>query len=59
MKRNYLLYSFFIVVVLLSLLDVLKPNKTFSDLENRNLKQKVKFNLKDFWDNSFQQNYES
>lgn len=59
MKKNYLLYSFFIVVVLLSLLDVLKPNKTFSDLENRNLKQKVKFNLKDFWDNSFQKDYES
>lgn len=59
MKKNYLLYSFFIVVVLLSVLDILKPDKTFSDLENRNLKQKVKFTVDAFWDNSFQQNYES
>ena len=59
MKRNYLLYSFFIVIVLLSILDILKPDKAFSDLENRNLKQKVKFTLQGFWDNSFQKNYES
>ncbi len=59
MKRNYLLYSFFIVVVLLSVLDILKSDKTFSDLENRNLKQKVKFTVDGFWDNSFQQDYES
>lgn len=59
MKRTYLLYSFFIVLALLSILDIIKPDKTFSDLENRNLKQKVKFTVEGFWDNSFQQNYES
>lgn len=59
MKKNYLLYSFFIAVILLTILDVIKPNKEFSDLENRNLKQKVKFTLEGFWDNSFQKDYET
>lgn len=59
MKKNYLLYSFFIVLVSLTVLDVVIPDKEFSDLENRNLKQKINFTFKGFWDNSFQQNYES
>ena len=59
MKKNYLLYSFFIVLVLLSILDILKSDNAFSDLENRNLKQRVKFTVSGFFDNSFQQDYES
>ena len=59
MKKNYLLYVFFTVLAGLTVLDIVAADKKFSDLENRNLKQKVEFTFDGFWDNSFQQNYES
>lgn len=59
MKKNYLFYSFFAVIILVTILDIFNNDKEFSELENRNLKQSVQLNMKDFWDNSFQQNYET
>lgn len=58
MKKNPLLYSFLIIICSLSILDVILPDKKFSELENRNLKSKVTFNFKRFLDGSFSKKYE-
>ena len=58
MKKNYLLYSFFIVITLFTIVSLIKNDKEFSELENRNLKTNVEFKIKDFFDGSFQEDYE-
>ena len=55
MKKNYLLYSFFIVITLFTIVSLIKNDKEFSELENRNLKTNVEFKIKDFFDGSFQE----
>ena len=59
MKKKYLLYSFIVIVLGLTIVSFISDNKTFSELENRNLKTKVTFNLKDFFYGSFKKNYET
>lgn len=58
MKKNPLLYIFFIILFSVSILDIIIPDKKFSELENRNLKTKVTFTLKSFIDGSFSKKYE-
>lgn len=58
MKKNPLLYIFISVLFILSLLDFIAPDKKFSELENRNLKTKVKFTVKSYLDGSFGSNCE-
>ena len=58
MKKNYLLYSFIIVVMVLAIGSLIKNDKKFSELENRNLKTNVKFSIKGFLNGSFQEDYE-
>ena len=53
MKKNYLLYSFFIVITLFTIVSLIKNDKEFSELENRNLKTNVEFKIKDFFDGNF------
>lgn len=58
MKKNYLLYSFVIVIVSLSIVSLISNDKEFSELENRKLKTSVAFSIKNFLDGSFQKEYE-
>ena len=58
MKKNYLLYSFVIVIVSLSIVSLISNDKEFSELENRRLKTSVTFSIKNFLDGSFQKEYE-
>lgn len=58
MKKNYLLYSFVIVIVSLSIVSLISNDKEFSELENRRLKTSVTFSIKNFLDGSFQEEYE-
>lgn len=58
MKKNYLIFSFVAIIMVFSIMSLIKDDKKFSELENRNLKTGVKFLLKDFLDGSFQGNYE-
>lgn len=58
MKKNYLLYVFLSIVLVFTIIDMVTPDKKFSDLENRNLKTKVKFTMKDFLDGTFSKQYE-
>ena len=48
MKKNYLLYSFVIVIVSLSIVSLISNDKEFSELENRRLKTSVTFSIKNF-----------
>ena len=48
MKKNYLLYSFVIVIILFTIVSLINNNKEFSELENRNLKTSVVFSIKNF-----------
>ncbi|MGL5416971.1 MAG: DHHW family protein [Clostridium sp.] len=57
MKRNYLIYFFCIFIGGISILDIIKPIKEYSNLENRKLKKEVKFNYKDFISRDFSKNY--
>lgn len=59
MKKNYLLYSFIAIVLGLTIISFISDDKTFSELENRNLKTQVTFNLKEFLNGNFQKNYET
>lgn len=59
MKKNYLLYSFVIVIILFTIVSLISGDKEFSELENRKLKTNVKFTIKNFLDGSFQEDYES
>lgn len=58
MKKNPLLYSFFVIVILITLLDLLNSDKKFSELENRGLKQRVKFTIESFFEGKFTPKYE-
>lgn len=58
MKKNYLLYSFVIVTIVLTIVSLISNEKEFSDLENRNLKTNIEFSIKNFLDGSFQKDYE-
>lgn len=42
MKKHYLLYSFCISVLLITLIDIVEPIKEFSEIENKYLKGKIK-----------------
>lgn len=59
MKRNYLLYSFVIVIISFTMISLISDNKEFSELENRKLKTSVTFSIKNFFDGNFQKDYES
>ncbi|MBS4957436.1 MAG: hypothetical protein KHZ99_10385 [Clostridium sp.] len=59
MKRNYLLYSFVIVIISFTMIGLISDNKEFSELENRKLKTSVTFSIKNFLDGNFQKDYES
>lgn len=48
MKKNLLIFSFFIVLLSLSILDIFEPVHAFSELENRNLSRKVRFTFKSY-----------
>ena len=58
MKKNYLIFSFIIIIIVFTIMSLIKDDKKFSELENRNLKTSVKFSLKSFLDGSFQSDYE-
>lgn len=58
MKKNYLIFSFVIIIIVFTIMSLIKDDKKFSELENRNLKTSVKFSLKSFLDGSFQSDYE-
>ncbi|MGL4873369.1 MAG: DHHW family protein [Clostridium sp.] len=57
MKKNYLMYAFFIVIGSISILDIIKPMKNYSNLENRKLKQEVNFSYSSFISGEFSKNY--
>jgi hypothetical protein len=58
LKKNYLLYVFFIIILVFTLIEIVTPDKKISDLENRNLKTRVKFTMKGFIDGTFSKEYE-
>lgn len=58
MKKNPLLYCFLITLFLFTSIDILKDDKKFSDLENRNLKSRPKFSLGKYFDGTYPKNYE-
>lgn len=58
MKKNYLLYSFISITLVITIVSLVSNDKEFSELENRNLKTNVTFSFKDFLNGSFQENYE-
>ncbi|CAI3685892.1 Conserved hypothetical protein [Clostridium neonatale] len=59
MKKNLLLYCFFIVLLGFTGLDIFKSDKNFSELENRYLKSRPKFTLKRYIEGSFPEKYEN
>lgn len=58
MKKNPLLYSFFIMVLALTIIDLVIPDRSFSELENRKLASKVKFTVEGLIDGSYTKKYE-
>lgn len=58
MKKNPLIYIFLMVIFSLAIVDIIIPHKTFSELENRNLKSKATLNLNTILDGSFSKKYE-
>ena len=59
MKKKYLLYSFTILVFMLTLMSFINKDKKFSELENRNLKTDFTFTVNDFINGTFQDDYET
>lgn len=59
MKKNYLLYSFTIMIISFTVISILGKKRSFSELENRKLKTNVEFTFNDFAEGSFQKNYET
>ena len=59
MKKNLLLYCFFIVLLGFTGLDIFKSDKNFSELENRYLKSRPQFTLKRYIEGSFPEKYEN
>lgn len=58
MKKKALIYVFLIIIFSLSILDIIIPDKKFSELENRNLKGKATLTIKTFFDGSFSKKYD-
>ena len=58
MKKYPLTYIFIFIIFLIFIVDIIKPDRKFSELENRNLKQHVSFNIKDFISGDFSSEYE-
>lgn len=59
MKKNPLIYVFAGFVLAITIFDIAKPDKTFSDLENRMLASKPKFTAKGYFENTFGPKYET
>ncbi|MGL4850482.1 MAG: DHHW family protein [Clostridium sp.] len=57
MKKNYLMYAFCIFVGSISIFDIIKPIRDYSNLENRKLKQEVEFSYSSFISGEFSKNY--
>lgn len=58
MRKNYLLYSFVSIILILTVDSFIIDNKEFSELENRKLKIDVTFSFKKFFEGDFQEEYE-
>ena len=58
MRRNPLLYTFFIFLLGITIIDICKEDKRFSELENRNLRGKVEFSLEKYFDGGYPKKYE-
>lgn len=58
MKKYPLLYVFSAIIIGLSVIDVVTPDKEFSPLENRKLSQSPKFTVKSFFKGEFTSKYE-
>lgn len=58
MKKNPLLYTFFIFLLVVTAIDIFKGDRKFSELENRNLRGKVEFSLEKYFDGSYPKKYE-
>lgn len=58
MKKYPLLYVFIILLFLITIFDLLSPEKIFSELENRKLASKVKFTVEGAINGSFSKKYE-
>ncbi|GAB6167780.1 hypothetical protein JCM1393_02400 [Clostridium carnis] len=58
MKKNPLVYSFFIIIFGIFIVDILNKDKIFSELENRKLKTKVKFSWREYYNGDFSKKYE-
>ncbi|MGL5353429.1 MAG: DHHW family protein [Clostridium sp.] len=58
MKKNPLVYMFFIVLFFLSIIDIITPMKKFSEIENRNLRTMPTLSFKNILDSSFSKKYD-
>lgn len=58
MRKNKLLYSFIVFIVLFLLIDILEPINKFSEFENRKLKNSINFNINKVFSARFKENYE-
>ena len=58
MKKYPLLYAFIVLLFLITILDIISPEKSFSELENRKLASKVKFTVEGAVNGSFSKKYE-
>ena len=58
MKKNPLLYCFFIFLLGVTLVDVVEGDKSFSDLENRKLSSSVNFTFKGYFNGSYPEKHE-
>ncbi|WP_040193111.1 DHHW family protein [Clostridium culturomicium] len=58
MKKYPLLYAFIVLLFLLTIFDLINPEKIYSELENRKLASKVKFTVEGAINGSFSKKYE-
>lgn len=58
MKKHYLLYSFFILITVITFIDIFEKTKKFSELENRMLKTNISFKKEKFLNGNFSKEYE-
>lgn len=59
MKKNLLLYSFFTLLISITVIDLINSDKSFSELENRGLASQVEFSFKNYFDGSYPKKYET
>lgn len=57
-KKHPLVYCFFALLLVTTIIDMVNSDKKFSELENRNLKSKVEFTFKEYFLGRFQDDYE-